>query len=350
MLTIDDAALSDYLSEEVFDEPVTVTGVDDKTRNGSHYTVLVTVRTGADADADQREYALRVENSEIDSVWNELGQEYELLDRLGPTGVPVPETIHYESDPEVFGERFYLTSSETGRVYATWVKEHRKELVERWGSSELGLQRSIVETIGEIHDVDPDTIPSHDTPSPDEIVDRELDRFTELYRMSAIDHPIVEEGFRWLKRHKPDIDEVTLVHGDFHLGNALFDDDRVQAVLDWETARISDPMLDIGYTTSPIPAGHGFEPPSRPELALSAFEREWFYEEYSRLTGRPVDRERVSYWETFQILGNVCTRLLTLDRYRSGTYDDVQREIPKYLLYPRLELLLDYIRDDRTEG
>jgi aminoglycoside phosphotransferase (APT) family kinase protein len=38
----------------------------------------------------------------------------------------------------------------------------------------------------------------------------------------------------------------TLVHGDYHYGNMLFQAARVTAVLDWEIAEIGQPLLDLG--------------------------------------------------------------------------------------------------------
>ena len=38
----------------------------------------------------------------------------------------------------------------------------------------------------------------------------------------------------------------TLVHGDYHFGNMLFDGPEVVAVLDWEIAEVGQPLLDLG--------------------------------------------------------------------------------------------------------
>jgi aminoglycoside phosphotransferase (APT) family kinase protein len=38
----------------------------------------------------------------------------------------------------------------------------------------------------------------------------------------------------------------TLVHGDYHFGNMLFEGREVVAVLDWEIAQIGQPLLDLG--------------------------------------------------------------------------------------------------------
>jgi aminoglycoside phosphotransferase (APT) family kinase protein len=40
--------------------------------------------------------------------------------------------------------------------------------------------------------------------------------------------------------------EPTLVHGDYHYGNMLFQGAEVVAVLDWEIAQIGQPLLDLG--------------------------------------------------------------------------------------------------------
>jgi aminoglycoside phosphotransferase (APT) family kinase protein len=57
----------------------------------------------------------------------------------------------------------------------------------------------------------------------------------------------------------------TLVHGDFHYGNMLFQGAEVVAVLDWEIAQIGQPLLDLGclcvvairrrFQASPNPGG-----------------------------------------------------------------------------------------------
>jgi len=57
----------------------------------------------------------------------------------------------------------------------------------------------------------------------------------------------------------------TLVHGDYHMGNQLFNGPQVAAVLDWEIAQIGQPLLDLGclcivshrrrYEGAPNPGG-----------------------------------------------------------------------------------------------
>ncbi len=38
-----------------------------------------------------------------------------------------------------------------------------------------------------------------------------------------------------------------LLHGDYHLGNALFEDERLTGIIDWASARRGRPELEVGY-------------------------------------------------------------------------------------------------------
>ncbi|GAB90839.1 phosphotransferase family protein [Gordonia rhizosphera] len=51
----------------------------------------------------------------------------------------------------------------------------------------------------------------------------------------------------WLERHRPEPVAMSVVHGDFRLGNLLITPDRISAVLDWELAHLGDPMEDLGW-------------------------------------------------------------------------------------------------------
>jgi aminoglycoside phosphotransferase (APT) family kinase protein len=72
-----------------------------------------------------------------------------------------------------------------------------------------------------------------------------------------------------LQARSPDSEAVSLVHGDFKIGNCLLDaSGEVQAVLDWELATLGDPLADVGWlvvswAAESMDAPRIVDPPSR---------------------------------------------------------------------------------------
>jgi aminoglycoside phosphotransferase (APT) family kinase protein len=138
---------------------------------------------------------------------------------------------------------------------------------------------------------------------------RELERYEGLYRLVALEaHPVIELGFRWLAVHVPAASRRTLVHGDYRVGNVMFDRSGVRAILDWELAHCGDPLEDLGWMCvkawrfgSALPVG-------------GVGERADFFRAYEDAGGGPVDAERVRFWETF---GNLKWAIICMAQART---------------------------------
>jgi aminoglycoside phosphotransferase (APT) family kinase protein len=128
----------------------------------------------------------------------------------------------------------------------------------------------------------------------------------------------------------------------------LVDGDDLTAVLDWELARIGDPLYDLGYASLQYFAGKLIEPTERPELACSLLEREYLYDEYERRSGRTVDRERVRYWRAFSAFVMMTIGLSGVDQFRQGNTDDVRSAWFQYIVPGLVEDMLAIVREDRT--
>jgi aminoglycoside phosphotransferase (APT) family kinase protein len=107
----------------------------------------------------------------------------------------------------------------------------------------------------------------------------------------------VELGLRWLRANRPAPAEPALVHGDFRLGNFIVDEDGLAAVIDWELAHLGDPAEDVGWLCI---RSWRFGNDDRPVGGVGELEE--FIRAYELAGGRPMELERVRYWETF---GNV---------------------------------------------
>ena len=60
--------------------------------------------------------------------------------------------------------------------------------------------------------------------------------------------PVFQLGLAWLRRNMPlPPRRLALVHGDVRNGNIMVGPDGLAAVLDWEVAKIGDPMEDLAW-------------------------------------------------------------------------------------------------------
>jgi aminoglycoside phosphotransferase (APT) family kinase protein len=159
----------------------------------------------------------------------------------------------------------------------------------------------------------------------------QLSLLESLHRSAGAPVPTFEVGFRWLWAHLPPPGPVTLVHGDFRMGNLLVDAGRLVAVLDWELAHLGDPMEDVGWLCTrawrfggPGEVG-GFG--SRAELAAAY--------------GPGIDPDRVRFWEVLGSLkwGVICQ--LQSGAHLRGEVRSVERAaIGRRVAEAELDLLL----------
>ncbi|MBW7930315.1 MAG: phosphotransferase family protein [Gammaproteobacteria bacterium] len=115
--------------------------------------------------------------------------------------------------------------------------------------------------------------------------------------------PVFELAFAWLAERSPTEHQRQLVHGDFRNGNFIVDEGGLVAVLDWEAAHLGDPLEDLGWMCM---NAWRFGRIDRPVGGFG--QRQAFYRAYEQAGGRPVDPERVRYWEVFGTLrwGIIC--------------------------------------------
>jgi hypothetical protein len=130
----------------------------------------------------------------------------------------------------------------------------------------------------------------------------QLEQFRTVLDTLGEPHPAFELGFRWLEANRPPSARVTVVHGDFRLGNLLVDRNGLRAVLDWELAHLGDPLEDLGWFCvrawrfgSPLPAG-------------GVATREALVDAYEAAAGTRVDLDALRWWEVLGTLkwGVIC--------------------------------------------
>jgi aminoglycoside phosphotransferase (APT) family kinase protein len=122
----------------------------------------------------------------------------------------------------------------------------------------------------------------------------------ETYRQDLLNpHPAIEWAFRWMDRRIAAITEpgraACVIHGDFRVGNLLYDERGLTSVLDWEGTHVSEPEEDLAWFCTRV---WRF---GREDLEAGGIApREEWIRAYERASGRRIDRERVAAWEVLQ--------------------------------------------------
>jgi len=83
-----------------------------------------------------------------------------------------------------------------------------------------------------------------------EQVARAADRLAEVTHETGEQFPTLRRVGEWLRANAPEESETTLVHGDYRPGNILFagaERPRITGVLDWESAKLGDPLTELAY-------------------------------------------------------------------------------------------------------
>ncbi|HLY55824.1 MAG TPA: phosphotransferase family protein, partial [Stellaceae bacterium] len=175
----------------------------------------------------------------------DIGAEFPALRYAFEHGVPVAEPIHVEEDPARLGAKFLISSRAPGRNYGSVIS----------GAADLSpaLIRHLVGVLARIHATpldraDPVFRRSHfarwaEYRTLAEFAPAFVDYWTGIAdRCNALSSPGIRRGLAWLRANPPESDQPpVLVHGDFGLHNAMIDEGRVTAVLDWEASHIGDP-------------------------------------------------------------------------------------------------------------
>ncbi|MDT8913847.1 phosphotransferase family protein [Amycolatopsis sp. PS_44_ISF1] len=173
---------------------------------------------------------------------HDMAREFRVLSGLRATAVPVPGTIVLGQDPEVLGAPFYVMEFVPGTPYRS-----AGELAALGPARTRVIADALVDTLVDLHAVDPVAAGLGDFGRPDGFLERQLRRWKkQLDGSRSRDLPGAEALHERLAARLPVSGPPSIVHGDYRLDNVLVDgEDRITAVLDWEMSTLGDPLTDL---------------------------------------------------------------------------------------------------------
>lgn len=242
--------------------------------------------------------------------------EFQLLKAAMEAGAIVPEPL-WDGD-DTFPVKFFIMRRVPGEALGG-----RLIRGDQYVRAREVIPGQLASSLARIHSVSPAEHPELlrlQAPPPGESPARtEVEHYEGIFRELAPDpHPVFELAFRWLYQHLPNPEERVLVHGDYRLGNFMYDETGVRGIIDWELAHWGDPMEDIGWLAVKSWRFGG----KKPMAGIQDYSD--FYRDYEAAGGAPVDAKRVHFWELF---GNLKWGVITISQafnYFSGRNKTVE--------------------------
>jgi aminoglycoside phosphotransferase (APT) family kinase protein len=173
-----------------------------------------------------------------------MAREYQVIDALGASDVPVPAAIALCTDPDVLGAPFYLMSFVDGVVL-----DNAAALSKLDHEAAHAACEQLVDTLVALHAVDPVPIGLGAFGRPDGFLLRQVNRWRAQWQASQTRPlPVLDQVFDALLAGLPRSLVSGVVHGDYRLTNVIFRPDvtGIAAVVDWEMATLGDPLTDLG--------------------------------------------------------------------------------------------------------
>ena len=306
------ARLAGWLNDHVPGGPVELTDIQLIAGGRSNLTYRLTVSGPKGTEGSRLLVLRRPPLGHVLPTAHDMSRECRVLSALAGTQVPVAPLVAACTDDEVIGAPFYVMEYVPGVVLRT--RADTEVLTE---SQAADLSRCLADMLAAIHGVDVAAVGLGDLGRGAGYLRRQLDRWQRQWELSATrEMPGYTQLVERLTAAMPAEGEVTLVHGDYRLDNALVTLDprpRITAVVDWEMATLGDPLADLGLTLvywtedgeegwlTPGPktgAPAGTRGVSTDATAGPGFwTRAEFAAEYARLTGRDVSR--IGYYVAF---------------------------------------------------
>lgn len=271
----------------------------------------------SDAGGEHRENLILLVRLPGSQVKTDPDDEIRYLTGLAEQGVRAPRVWAHDRDGYLLGTPAVLLQRMTGTADPV---EYLRAAPELGRARTLDLARAAAE----LHAA----TPADGSYSPDAQLEHWRDQFL-ANRLEPL--PALGWLFDWLADHQRAPDHIAVVHGDFRVGNVLYDGARITGILDWEMAHLGDPVEDLAWAYRSLWSPRRF-------CDLSEF-----LDAYTAAGGRPVDAETLLWHRVFCEVKFAAISLAAARSVVEGTSTNLRLADRARTVVPSVQLCLSWI-------
>ncbi len=244
--------------------------------------------------------------------------EYETYKALDGSGARAPRAYDASDDSSILGAPFFLCERVKGSAPVPWAGRDSRSMDE---TRRTGLAHDFIDSLAALHNFDwrvTSLAPWGRGVTRENAAARQIVEWrAKQERWALRPHPMTHRAFAWLEANRPVAPRVSIVHGDYRLGNFLEQDGRITAILDWELVHLGDPTEDIGWAFLPqYRGGTG--------LVCGLAKEEEFLARYEEKVGFAVDRKALHFYLVFSLLKLALTHMAAARCFEDGRFNDMR--------------------------
>jgi aminoglycoside phosphotransferase (APT) family kinase protein len=246
--------------------------------------------------------------------------QYMALKALEGNSVPVPHVYWWSDDVSILGAPFFISEKMPGSAPVPWISGGGSPQFEEGHRQRIA--RQFVSALAGLHTVDWSESEGFADEAMILTVDNAALKQIEFWesahaRWTLRPYPMLRYALLWLRRKQPRAPRVSLIHGDYRLGNFLVQNARITAILDWELVHLGDPHEDLGWAFLPqYAAGTG--------LVCQLVSREEFIAQYQQEAGFTVDVDSLQFYIVLALMKLALTHIAAVRCFEDGRFDDMR--------------------------
>lgn len=243
--------------------------------------------------------------------------QHAALKALEGSAVPAPRSYWWSDDGSILGAPFFISERVAGSAPVPWVSQNSSGFEDGY---RLSLGAQFVSALAGLHTCEWRGKPGFDGDGTtvDNAALRQVEEWERNQARWALKpYPMLSWAFGWLRRNLPVAPRVSLVHGDYRLGNFLEQDGRITAILDWELVHLGDPHEDLGWAFLPQYSGGS-------GLICRLLPKQDFISQYEREAGFKVDPAALQFYIVFSLVKLAITHIAAVRCYEDGRFNDMR--------------------------